>query len=73
MKANGVENTSSLTHRSVKDILHLMYNVGTEKSKIFSYPEPKDEELIPLRLMDITSDNKKAKEKLDDQRSNRKI
>ena len=62
MKANGVENTSSLTHRSVKDILHLMYNVGTEKSKIFSYPaEPKDEELIPLRLMDITSDNKKQK------------
>ena len=64
MKANGSENTSSLCHLSVNEILSKMYDVGTEKPKSFGFPEPKDEELIPLRLMDITSDNKKAKDKL---------
>ena len=63
MKSNGSENTSSLLHLSVNDILK-NFDVGTEKPKGFSYPEPKDEELIPFRLMDITSDNKKVKEKL---------
>lgn len=64
MKANGSENTSSLYHLSVNEILKNKFNVGTEKAKKFTHQEPKDEDLIPLRFMDITSDNKKAKEKL---------
>ena len=64
MKANGSENTSSISHLSVNEILKDKFDVGTEKPKSFGYPDPKDEELMPLRLMDITSDNKKAKEKL---------
>ena len=64
MKSNGSENTSSLFHLSVNEILKNRFNVGTEKAKIFTQQEPKDEELIPLRLMDIASDNNKAKKKL---------
>ena len=63
MKANGNEDTSTLLHLSVDTILK-RFDVGTEKPKSFGYPEPKDDELIPLRLMDITSDNQKAKNKL---------
>ena len=44
MKANGSENTSSLCHLSVNEILSKMYDVGTEKPKSFGFPEPKDEE-----------------------------
>ena len=63
MKANGSENTSSLLHLSIKEILE-KFNVGTEKAKSFAYSEPKDSELVPLRLLDLSSDNLKAKEKL---------
>ena len=64
MKANGCENTLDLLDLSVNEILKKRFNVGTEKPKSFHYSEPKDEELVPLRLMNTVSDNKKAKKKL---------
>ena len=64
MKANGDENTSSLLHLSVNEILKKRFNVGTEKPKSFDFAEPKDEELLPLCLLNTTSDRKKAKQKL---------
>ena len=64
MRANGNENISSFSEFSVNDILKKWFDVGTEKPKSFGLSEPKDEDLIPLRLIDITSDNKKAKDKL---------
>lgn len=61
IKANGNENTSTLLHLSVNEIKK--FDVGKEKPKVLGYSEPKDEELIPLRLLGITSDNKKVQEK----------
>ena len=65
MKANGSEHTSSLFHLSINEILKNRFDVGTEKPKTFNDPgEAREEDLVPLRLYDISSDTKKAKEKL---------
>ena len=60
--ASGEDGRKAKSCESIKEMLDI-FSVGTEKAKIF-HPVPSEDELIPLRLMNLCSNNKAVKCKM---------
>ena len=59
MVANGDDIEKVRGSKTIKETLHI-FSVGTEKTKL-APTQPRDDELIPLRLMDCRSNNNQVK------------